>query len=67
MKVEVANKTKHLRVQVAIGITASAARQMVDEMSVAKINELAHYNAGDKVEVTVSGGNPLKVIYRRKL
>ena len=48
-------------------VTASAARQMVDEMSVAKINELAHYKAGDKVEVTVSGGNPLQVIYRRKL
>ena len=67
MKVEVVNKTKHLRVQVAIGITASAARQMVDEMSVAKSNELAHYKAGDKVEVTVSGGNPPQVIYRRKL
>lgn len=67
MKVEVINKTKRLRVQVAIGIPASTARQMVDEMSVATINELAHYKAGDKVEVTVSGGNPPQVIYRRKL
>jgi len=67
MRVEIHNRTKRLHVQVAIGISPSSARQMVDAMSVREINELAHYSVGDKVEVTVSGGNPPVVIYRRKL
>lgn len=67
MRVEIHNMTKHLRVQVAVGISSSSARHMVDEMSVRKINQLAHYSVGDEVEVTVKGGNPPVVIYRRRL
>lgn len=67
MRVEIHNKTKHLHLQVAVGISSSSARHMVDEMSVREINQLAHYSVGDEVEVTVKGGNPPVVIYRRRL